>query len=189
MLCYIRTEDAQLEGIVRILLEAFLREERLEAEIASGKDLPKQAYFAVADVSLGKSGLPERTLFTGRGAGDLPFPFLRENFFAAVKSLLSQKEASLGEGFICLPEGEPLLLTQTERLLFCLLFKAGEKGITSRALAEGLWHSEERAASLPVYIHHLRCKLEADGKKRLLSLRGSGYRLLAEDITVGGGIC
>lgn len=189
MLFYIRTEDVQLEAIVRILLESVARDDGLEVEIVSGKDFPRQARLLVADAALGKESLPGCTLFTGRGAGDLPFPFLREDFLAAVKCLLSQKAPPLEEGYIRLPEGEPLLLTQTEWMLFCLLFEAGTDGITSRALAEKLWHSEEKAASLPVYIHHLRRKLEADGKKRLLSLRGCGYRLMAGDITVGGGIC
>ena len=189
MLFYIRTEDAALEAIARILLEELAQEMRINAKIQSGRELPCEARLLIADVALGRESLAGCTLFTGRGAGDVPFPFLREDFLSAAAALLSERESALPERYIRLPQGEALLLTHTEWELFCVLYEAGDAGITSAALAERLWQSKEKASGLPVYVHHLRRKLEADGKKRLLSLRGSGYRLLAEDITVGGGLC
>ena len=88
--------------------------------------------------------------------------------------------APLAPKHIRLPGIAAEALSDTEWALLHLLW-SGED-VPSEQIADLLWHKTAKESGLPVYIHHLRKKVERDGKRRLLSLRGKGYRLLTQDI-------
>lgn len=76
--------------------------------------------------------------------------------------------------------GKNILLTPREALLFRKLYE--NRGTPVKKAELALLFSGTGSSMLPVYIHYLRKKLEADGKKRILSVPG-GYVLTGDDLT------
>lgn len=76
-------------------------------------------------------------------------------------------------------DGDPLPLSPREfTLLEVLISNTGRVVIRSRLEASSAgWHSDTESNSLEVHIHNLRRKL---GRQRIVTVRGVGYRLIAE---------
>jgi two-component system, OmpR family, response regulator RegX3 len=80
-------------------------------------------------------------------------------------------------------DGNPLLLTRSEFRLVALLASEPGRAFTREELIRHLWESDfvgDRRA-IDVHVSNLRRKLEADSRrpKRLLTVRGIGYKLVA----------
>ncbi len=74
------------------------------------------------------------------------------------------------------------VLSPIEQKLFSLLIEAGEAGADRETLLHAIWGEKADPGLLTVYICYLRKKLEHDGKKRIFSLRGKGYKYCADDL-------
>jgi DNA-binding response OmpR family regulator len=80
-------------------------------------------------------------------------------------------------------DGTPVRLTPSEFKLLTLLASSPERAFARRELMQHLWDSsyvgDQRACD--VHVSNLRNKIEADPKhpRRLLTVRGVGYRLVA----------
>lgn len=78
--------------------------------------------------------------------------------------------------------GATIPLTAREAELLSVLLTARGKPVTREELyARVFGGSGEGPGVVNVYIHYLRRKLERDGRRILLSLRGQGYVLRGED--------
>jgi len=80
-------------------------------------------------------------------------------------------------------DGRPVLLTRSEFRLIALLASEPGKPMTREALIRHLWESDfvgDRRA-IDVHVSNLRRKLEQDPRKpkRLVTVRGVGYKLVA----------
>lgn len=73
-------------------------------------------------------------------------------------------------------DGEAVSLTPQEYALLSLLYKANGEAVSREKLQESVFDGKTKDA-LNVYIHYLRKKLEKNGKRRILALRGKGYAL------------
>ncbi|HEY1366376.1 MAG TPA: response regulator transcription factor [Gaiellaceae bacterium] len=80
-------------------------------------------------------------------------------------------------------DGRPVRLTPSEFKLLTLLASSPERAFARRELMQHLWDSsyvgDQRACD--VHVSNLRAKIENDPKhpRRLLTVRGIGYRLIA----------
>lgn len=79
--------------------------------------------------------------------------------------------------------GEPVHLTASEMGILSLLVKHAGRPLTRGEILSALWHElpvgDERA--IDVHIHYLREKLDDPrNPQHILTVRGSGYRFLAE---------
>ena len=72
-------------------------------------------------------------------------------------------------------------LSPTEYALLSRLLAAGGAPVSREELYAAVWGAGEAKEELVnLYIHYLRRKLEGDGRRRILSLRGRGYALREE---------
>lgn len=102
-------------------------------------------------------------------------PFLLDRFHALLKGYT--EEGELTSLFTSSAPKRPPL-TDTEEALLSLLLSAKGQIVSKSELANALFpEAEDGEGSVTVYIHYLRKKLEADGKKRILSHRGRGYSI------------
>jgi two-component system response regulator RegX3 len=80
-------------------------------------------------------------------------------------------------------DGRPLLLTRSEFRLVALLASEPGKAFTREDLVRHLWESEfvGDMRAIDVHVSNLRRKLESDPRRprRLLTVRGVGYKLVA----------
>lgn len=146
----------------------------------------------------------DRLFGLGLGADDyLTKPFLMQELLLRVQHILQrayraelQRGASgvlkvgsrtveLADALVCLPDGETLPLTATERTILQKLTENRGHIITYDALCEAVWGQEYYGYenSLNVHIRHLREKLEENPSKPrwLLTVRGIGYKLAGEE--------
>ena len=123
-------------------------------------------------------------LFLRIGRHRLAFPFLRREFLSAVKEAMApghaEAEVLPGRKYR-FPNGRTVSFTPKEWALF-LALKNADGPIPREVLEDILWQGGSGKEGLNVYIHKLRKKLELDGKRRILSCRGRGYRLLEESL-------
>jgi DNA-binding response OmpR family regulator len=81
-------------------------------------------------------------------------------------------------------DGRPLQLTRSEFRLITLLASEPARVFTREELVNHLWESESTGdrRAIDVHISNLRRKVEKDPRnpRRLLTVRGVGYRLVAE---------
>ena len=180
----IYTRDETLGRIAKTLLTHLQRECGLDAVIELSPTYSRGADLTVADITLEGDLAPSSTcLTTGRGVGELPFPFLRSDFLALVRKKLEERqEEPIPHHGIRFPDGSVEVLSDTEwALLRCLFHR---ESVSAGEIVSLVWQDTVKEQGLPVYIHHLRKKLEKDGKRRLYSLRGRGYALRAQDIEI-----
>lgn len=67
------------------------------------------------------------------------------------------------------------LLTPTEKRLFDALRAASPAPVAREDLEKAAFGDDCDDGMLNLYVHYLRKKLEADGKKRIFAARGKGY--------------
>lgn len=112
----------------------------------------------------------------------LPRPFLSEVLLSLCKEMSKKRPHgsffSLAEaGKSIFRNGERLSLSKTEYALFLPLFHHIGEEVSKEALADAAGIEDKK--SLPVYMYHLRKKLESDGGRYLVAVRSRGYLLKA----------
>lgn len=171
---YIRTSDPALREAAELLLATLPG-----VRVCAGEGLPPPGVsLTVADAALGQDALPPPVLLTGRQTGTLPFPFLREEFLANCRELLfpvpGQRLSFPAPRRIRLPGGAVAVLTENEWRLFSLLQSGKGAPVPRARLCREIWNREDALDVLAVTLHHLRKKLEPDGVRRIVSVRGAG---------------
>ena len=132
-------------------------------------------------------GVAERRLgYSRRADVTAPFPvllrpFRMEAWRRAVQMpdtpVLSMSE----DGTAVLLDGETVALTAREAALLSLLFRAEGRPVSRAALTSAVFpDADDPDASLNVYIHYLRKKLERNRKRVILAHRGGGSSLLTK---------
>lgn len=107
---------------------------------------------------------------------------------ASLRALLSSGGAPT-RGVVLLPDGQTVRvggslipLSATEYACLATLAAAGGAPVSREALYAAVWgEGAPRQELINLYIHYLRRKLESDGHRRILSLRGRGYALREEE--------
>ncbi len=121
----------------------------------------------------------------GYTALEHPDAVLRRPFsMAAFREAVAPPQEELllaADGRSLVFRGRGIRLTEREALLFRALVEARGEVVSREALASLL--VGVKPGEVAVYIHHLRQKLEADGRRAIASVRGGGYAL------IGGGAC
>lgn len=139
----------------------------------------------------------ERVEGLDSGADDyVAKPFSVAELVSRVRSLLRRRELDRGASVLTVGrlsldvarhaatvEGRPVLLTRSEFRLVALLGSAPGTPFTREELIRHLWESDfagDRRA-IDVHVSNLRRKLERDPRRprRLLTVRGVGYKLVA----------
>lgn len=106
-----------------------------------------------------------------------------------LRELLASRGAPAGT-LALLPDGETvrlgstlISLSPTEYAVLACLAAAGGAPVSRAELYSSVWGAGEvREDLVNLYVHYLRRKLEGDGRRRILSLRGRGYALKEEGI-------
>ena len=112
-----------------------------------------------------KESLPERLLSLPAiriGGDGLPRPFSHTELKDHIRAALADTVT-------------PPPLTPTERRLYDALLAASPTPVDRRTLSRAVFGTEEDDGRLNLYIHYLRKKIEADGKKRIFAAHGKGY--------------
>ena len=78
---------------------------------------------------------------------------------------------------LAIVDGREIPLTDCEFRLFAALLEARGSQMSSDELVSAVWGEEGGRNLLSVYIHYLRKKLEADGRKLIHAHRGGGYSI------------
>ncbi len=179
--------DAELAHALLLLL----CDRGAEARRASYDDIA-EGELALYDIDTLPDGASLRSPAVGFSRTErrgYPFPVLRRPFpYAALLSLLlpeSLPRRHIGGKVPLLLDpdsrtlyhnGDAILLSPTEyRLLALLLRRRGEAVSKEELLREAELPPSGR--SLAVFITYLRKKLERDGARRIVAVRGVGYRL------------
>lgn len=139
-----------------------------------------------------RDALDDRVRGLDTGADDyLVKPFEPEELLARIRVLLRRKSGraqpllSVGnlsfdaESHQFMLDGEPLSMAPKEHQILAVLIQAGERPVTRERLLQQLYGIGEGVDSntLEVHIYGLRKLL---GKERIETVRGFGYRLVAE---------
>lgn len=117
--------------------------------ITDKPELPKR-YRSIPCLLIGEAGVPR--------------PFSHACIKERIEALLSDP---------ALP-----LFSPTEKKLYQALKDASPDFVSRDALVRAVFGEEEDGGRLNLYIHYLRKKIEADGKKRIFAHRGKGYSLI-----------
>jgi two-component system response regulator RegX3 len=143
-----------------------------EAERVEGLDLGADDYvtkpFSIAELVSRVRSLLRRRALDRAGSGAL-------RTVGGLRLDVARHTASI--------DGKPLLLTRSEFRLVALLASEPGRPFTREELVRHLWESDfvGDMRSIDVHVSNLRRKLEADPRrpKRLLTVRGVGYKLVA----------
>lgn len=81
---------------------------------------------------------------------------------------------------VSLSEGKKPQLSKVEQKLLTLLCENRHRTVSTRELADAIGESAENSNAIAVYFYRLRRKLEADGRRRIQTVRGKGYRWMGE---------
>jgi two-component system response regulator RegX3 len=141
----------------------------------------------------------DRVLGLEAGADDyLTKPFAMAELLARLRAILRRRDLDAAEArptravgglrldlarFEVTVDGEPVQLTQSELKLVALLASDPGRVYSRREIMQHLWESDyigdERAADL--HVSNIRRKIEEDPERprRLLTVRGAGYKLAA----------
>lgn len=179
--------------LARMLLLEALRCGLREADAAHAEvalvdldHLPKGALCAQSPMRIGFSATPERYVESGMGFyAVLPLPFSA----AALSALLCRREpmhtAMRGTGEVLWLSGKKIRLSKTEQRLLDLLLQNRDRVLTIEELNDALGACAENSNEAAVYLYRIRRKLEADGTKRIRTVRGVGYQWIGEDRIYG----
>lgn len=159
-----------------------------DADLSSGDAVLTDGKGAGAPEKL--SAFPGKKILLADGDDEVPGFFrMRPPLpIGALAAVLSGKSAPLAlapDGVFLY--GEKILLTATERRLLSALIAADGAVVSREDLISAAFDGEVGAGALNVYIHYLRGKLEAGGRKVILSSSGRGYAVAREFL--GGAVC
>ncbi|MFA5561844.1 MAG: winged helix-turn-helix domain-containing protein [Eubacteriales bacterium] len=79
-------------------------------------------------------------------------------------------------------DGREVALTEREYRLLSVLMAAGGGVVSRETLFEQVWGGQGETGVVNVYIHYLRRKLEAGGRKLIESRKGRGYALFPDAV-------
>lgn len=135
----------------------------LKEEHTVTADAPALLVTDEASIPLSLAHLPVLII----GDGGLARPFSHSALRHAVNASLKGEASSV--------------LTATEARLFRTLREASPHPVSREVLIRSAFGEDGNDRLLNLYIHYLRKKLEADGKKRIFACRGKGYYYDAHD--------
>ena len=75
---------------------------------------------------------------------------------------------------------EQLHFSKLEQAVLSLLYENRDRVVTTEEISSLVGESAENSNAVAVYLYRLRRKLEADGQKRIRTVRGVGYRWLGD---------
>ena len=188
--CYILSGDATFAQFVRLCLCRTLRS---VAVLQEGESIPAAPYYVVdLDTYPLPRGLGGTVLCTSallERPQDLPYLWLDRPFRPA--RLLAALGLAHGTAEYCpqpiegtrgvLVEGACVALSKTEHALFLALWEANGAFVSKEELLRRVWSPDTDPGIVGVYVHYLREKLEAGGKRYIIAHRGRGYRLPREE--------
>ncbi len=160
---------------------------RAEIALVDLDHLPKGAQYAAVPLRIAFSATPERyAAELGRSFYTvLPLPFSA----AVLSELLCRREpihtALCGEEDALWLSGKKIRFSKTEERLIELLLQNRDRVLTVEELRNALGACAENSNEVAVYLYRIRRKLEADGTKRIRTVRGVGYQWIGEDRIYG----
>lgn len=77
-------------------------------------------------------------------------------------------------------QNKQLRFSKLEQSLLTLLYENRDRTVTIQEISSLIGESAENSNAVAVYLYRLRRKLEADGQKRIRTVRGVGYRWLGD---------
>jgi hypothetical protein len=111
----------------------------------------------------------------------LPLPFSAKEFSAVLgRQVLAPATALLREGEELFLSGNKLHFSKTERAVLALLYTNRHRTVSTEELATIIGTAAANSNATAVYLYRLRRKLEADGRMRIRTVRGKGYRWMGE---------
>lgn len=127
-----------------------------------------------------------RTVFYGRSVSPadpaaLHRPFAIGDVIALTEGRAVRRGILLLEESAVLLNGERIPLTRLEYALLARLIAENGRPVSKDVLFREVFSGDGDRGAINVYIHYLRRKLEGDGRRRILSLRGKGYALREEE--------
>jgi two-component system OmpR family response regulator len=143
-----------------------------------------------------RDAVPDRVRGLDAGADDyLVKPFALEELLARLRALLRRgvpKVAALQIGSLtldaarrtCRREGKEIELTRREFTLLEALMRRGGTVAAKDDLLDEVWGTEFEGDRniVEVYVGYLRRKIDDDFERRMLhTVRGAGYRIVADD--------
>ena len=108
----------------------------------------------------------------------LSLPFSASEFSALLRGEQVSRVQPLGKA-PC-PTGKKLHFSQMEQALLDHMRAHRDRIVTVQELSTIIGQSAENSNAVAVYLYRLRRKLEADGQKRIRTVRGVGYRWLGD---------
>jgi len=156
-----------------------------------GQNAPRILFLSAMDT-------PEDVIAGLRAGGDdyMTKPYLMQELLARIEAILRRAPAvntesrplcigllelngTSGRAYLC---GDDLLLTHMEYIILEYLAKNTDRYLSANELYQRLWSMEAEGDVRTVWEHisRLRKKLSADSSVHIESVRGMGYRLVAE---------
>ena len=107
----------------------------------------------------------------------LPVPFRVTELSAVLRQYLHAFALTSEEE---MAHSKRLHFSKTENALLALLYENRDRVVTIEELSLLIGQSAENSNAVAVYLYRLRRKLEADGHRRIRTVRGVGYRWLGD---------
>lgn len=176
----ILSDESDFAHMLRLELESL----GCKVALAASPDAPPAAalYFVDAD-RFPTALLPGRILRYGRSIPVGSDEGWHRPFRLAALASLADGDAR-SRGLRLLPQenavlldGEHIRLTAKEFALLSVLADAAGRPVSRESLRIAVFSDEKEAGIVNVYIHYLRRKLERDGRRLIVALRGQGYAL------------
>ena len=106
----------------------------------------------------------------------LPIPFRATELSDVLRQYLHAFHATNED----VSHSKRLHFSKMENALLALLYENRDRVVTVEELSLLIGQSAENSNAVAVYLYRLRRKLEADGQKRIRTVRGVGYRWLGD---------
>ena len=134
-------------------------------------------------VRIGFSARPESVSRTAREGllALLPLPFSARELAALLGHHADVPQHTLlRDGEELWLSGERLHFSKTERAVLSLLYENRHRVVTNEEISAMIGEKAAQSNAAAVYLYRLRRKLEADGRVRITTVRGVGYRWMGE---------
>ena len=138
---------------------------------------------AGATTRIGFSARPELVSKSVRDglAALLPLPFSASELALFLKKHVdAPQHVLLRDGEELWLMGEHLHFSKTEQVVLSLLYENRHRVVTNDEISAIIGENAAHSNAVAVYLYRLRRKLEADGRVRITTVRGVGYRWMGE---------
>ncbi len=134
----------------------------------------------MARICVGFSATPEKIDETERESfvAILSLPFSAAELSAVLRQYLHAFRST--EQDEELARSKRMHFSKIEHALLSLLYENRDRTVTAEEISSLIGESAENSNAVAVYLYRLRRKLEADGRKRIRTVRGVGYRWLGD---------